>query len=124
MKATRGEVGRWGEALAAKYLREQGYVIEAQNWRHGHGELDIVARLAEVIVFVEVRTRRSDAFGRAEESITRRKRLKLIATAQAYLDVQALSPDEVQWQIDVIAVTLKPNHAVETLLHLPAAISA
>jgi len=122
-RASRGEVGRWGEALAAKYLRERGYTILAQNWRHGHGELDIIAKLADQHIFVEVRTRRSDAFGTAEESITPHKQQTLIATAQAFLLAHNLMPDEVDWQIDVITVSLKPNHQVETLQHYPAALS-
>ena len=124
MKTARQRVGDWGEALAAKYLREQGYVILTQNWRHGHGELDIVAQRAEILTIVEVRTRRNDKFGRGEESITLSKRLNLIKTSQAYVQMLVPLDTELQWQIDVIVIQLGPNNMIESLMHFPAAISA
>lgn len=123
MKTARQQVGQWGEALAAKYLREQGFVILAQNWRHGYGELDIIAERDQTIVFVEVRTRRNDKFGVGEESILLGKRLKLIETAQAYLQLHVPHGGEIKWQIDVIVVKLQANNNVESLAHYPAAIS-
>ena len=123
MKTARQRVGDWGEALAAKYLREQGYVILTQNWRHGHGELDIVAQRAEILTIVEVRTRRNDKFGRGEESITLSKRLNLIKTSQAYVQMLVPLDTELQWQIDVIVIQLGPNNMIESLMHFPAAIS-
>ncbi len=123
MKTARQRVGDWGEALAAKYLREQGYVILTQNWRHGHGELDIVAQRAEILTIVEVRTRRNDKFGRGEESITLSKRLNLLKTSQAYVQMLIPLDAELQWQIDVIVIQLGPNNTIESLMHFPAAIS-
>jgi putative endonuclease len=119
--ASRKDIGAWGEALAAKALIERGYVIRDRNWRHGRGELDIVAERAGAIVFVEVRTRRSDAFGKPDESITAHKRATLIATAQAYLQVHAL--DEAAWQIDAIVVELDARNAVSRLEHIEHAIA-
>ena len=124
MKTARQRVGDWGEALAAKYLREQGYIILTQNWRHGHGELDIVAQRAEILTIVEVRTRRNDKFGRGEESITLSKRLNLLKTSQAYVQMLVPLDTELQWQIDVIVIQLSPNNTIESLMHFPAAISA
>jgi putative endonuclease len=118
--AKRSEVGAWGEAIAARRLAEQGYTVLARNWRHGHGELDIVAARAGVIVFVEVRTRRSDAYGKPEETLTPRKRAKLIETAQAYLDAHNL-PDA-PWQIDMIAIDLDGRNAVARYEHYECAI--
>lgn len=118
--AKRSEVGAWGEAIAAKRLAEQGYTVLARNWRKGHGELDIIAERAGVITFVEVRTRRSDAFGTPEESITPRKRAKLIETAQAYLDVNDLL--DAQWQIDMIAIDLDARNTVQRYEHYACAI--
>ena len=98
----------WGEAIAARYLSDHGFTIRARNWRHGHGELDIVAR-------------RSDAFGTPEESRGARKQAKLIETAQAYL--QAHDLDDAQWQIDVIAIDMDQHNAVTRLDHIECAIS-
>lgn len=120
--ATRSEVGAWGEAIAARHLEDKGYAVRDRNWRHGHGELDIVAEHNGEIIFVEVRTRRSDVFGTPEETITPRKRAKLIATAEAYLDAHTLL--DAQWQIDVIVIDLGPRNAVKRLDHIECAIGA
>jgi putative endonuclease len=118
--ASRKDVGSWGEAIAAKDLATRGYVVRARNWRHGHGELDIIAEREGAIVFVEVRTRRSDAFGKPEESLTPRKRAALIATAQAYLDAHGLT--DAPWQIDVIVIELDARNALSRLEHIEHAI--
>lgn len=118
--AKRSEVGAWGEAIAAKRLAEAGHTVLARNWRKGHGEIDIITEHAGVITFVEVRTRRSDAFGAPEETITPRKRAKLIETAQAYLDANALT--DAQWQIDVIAIDLGSDNALLRYDHIECAI--
>ena len=118
--AKRSEVGAWGEAVAAKRLAEQGHAVLARNWRSGHGELDIITERAGVITFVEVRTRRSDAYGTPEESITSRKRAKLIETAQAYLAANDLN--DAQWQIDVIAIDLDAHNALLRYDHIEYAI--
>lgn len=118
--AKRSEVGAWGEAVAAKHLAERGYAVRERNWRHGHGELDIIAARGEVIIFVEVRTRRSDAFGLPEETITPHKRATLIATAQAYLDAHDLQ--DAQWQIDVIVLDMDSRNTVTRLDHIECAV--
>jgi putative endonuclease len=117
----RAEVGAWGEAIAARYLSEHGYTVRERNWRAGHGELDIVVEQEGEIIFVEVRTRRSDTFGVPEESLDARKQAKLIETAQAYLLVHDLL--ESQWRIDVIAIELDRRGAVTRLEHYDHAIS-
>jgi putative endonuclease len=119
--ARRSEIGAWGEAVAARHLAERGYTLRDRNWRHGHGELDIVAERPDCIVFVEVRTRRGDAFGAPEETITPRKQATLIATAQAYLDAHDL--DDAQWQIDVIVIDMDARNVVKRLDHIECAIS-
>lgn len=118
--AKRRDVGVWGEAIAAKHLTQLGYALRERNWRYGHGELDIIAQRGDTIVFVEVRTRRSDAYGRPQETISARKRSKLIATAQAYLDAHGL--EDVQWQIDVIAIELDKRNAASRIEHIECAI--
>lgn len=77
----RQDTGRLGEALAAAHLERQGYRIIDRNWRCSLGELDIVAASADVVVAVEVKTRRTSRFGKPLEAITRQKlaRLRLLA---------------------------------------------
>ena len=77
--------GTAAEALAADYLRAQGLEITGRNYRCRFGEIDIVAREGKTLVFVEVRWRRTDAFGGAASSITRAKRSRLLAAARLYL---------------------------------------
>jgi putative endonuclease len=96
--------GRHGEKLAQEYLKEHGDDIVENNYRSPDGEVDIIASKDNFLSFVEVRTRSTRKFGTPEESITRRKKQKLIAVSQHYLqkhDIQTVS-----WRIDFIAVEL------------------
>lgn len=100
------DFGQRGESIAADYLKAKGWTIAALNWRcdKPKGELDIIARDGDTLVFVEVRTRHSATTETAFESITPRKRAKLIRTAQLYLHQHGLSQGA--WRIDAIAVAL------------------
>lgn len=103
--------GRLGEDLAASHLQQQGYVILARNVRFPFGEIDIIAQDGETLVFVEVKTRRSQCFGSPLEAITPRKQQQLIKLAQAYLQGQ-----ERPVRFDVVAVMLaKKSVTVEVL---------
>ena len=77
--------GEAAESLAADFLRAQGLTIVKRNYRCRFGEIDLVAHDGDTLVFVEVRQRRSDAFGGARESITAAKRKRLITAARHYL---------------------------------------
>ena len=94
-------LGRWGEALAADYLRRHGYEIVAAGWRCRFGELDLVARDGIYLCFVEVKLRRSTAFGTAAEFVDGRKQQRLRTTAQLYLQQ---NPTRLQPRFDVIEV--------------------
>ena len=104
MASPRQGLGRRGEELALRRLESLGYVILGQNHRAKHGEIDIVARHGETLVFVEVRTKRGGSFGSPEESITPSKRTRLIASAQEYLSSTDLA--ESDWRIDLVAVEI------------------
>ena len=77
--------GHWGEEQAAKYLLKKGYSIVAQNYRCRNGEIDLIVSKAKVLVFVEVKARKTLAFGVPAAAVTRRKQAKLRATAWHYL---------------------------------------
>ena len=77
--------GEPAENLAAAFLERRGLTILERNYRCRFGEIDIVARRGALLVFVEVRARRSEAFGGAAGSITAAKRRRLVATARHYL---------------------------------------
>ncbi|MBD0380374.1 YraN family protein [Paenibacillus sedimenti] len=102
-KDNRKQLGRLGEELAEAFLRERGYAIIERNWRCRTGEIDIIAQVDGILVFVEVRTRRSStSFGLAKESIDYRKQLKVRETAQFYL--HRYKKHEQRVRLDVIAV--------------------
>ena len=111
MKGARKRLGDAGEEIARRELVRRGYVVRERNWRCPEGELDLVAEQGELLVFVEVRTRRGDRFGTPEESITPAKRAHLIAAAQAYL--QAHSLQDRDWRIDVVAVAMSERGQLE-----------
>jgi len=101
---SRRETGILGERLAAEYLRKRGYTIIETNYRCTEGEVDIVARDGDDLVFVEVRTKRTRRFGTPEESITPAKQEKLRAVAARYREAREGLPDS--WRIDVVAIEL------------------
>jgi putative endonuclease len=107
------QLGGRGEEIAAAYLSQRGYVILDRNWRCSAGELDIVACEGETLVFVEVRTRRGDRFGSAEESVTRAKQARLVELAQTFLQEKRLA--DRNWRIDVMAIELDPGGRVKRL---------
>jgi putative endonuclease len=96
--------GTYGEQIAVQYLQQKDYQIIATNWHCARGELDIIAREGETVVFVEVKTRRKANTDNVLASITPRKRERLIASVYAYLD--EYEPDNPPWRFDVIAVAL------------------
>jgi putative endonuclease len=78
-------LGRWGEEEAARFLRRLGMTIVERNLRTPVGEIDIIARQGKTLVFVEVKTRRSDAFGTPQEAVGPTKQRQIIRAAQWYL---------------------------------------
>ena len=77
--------GALGEHLACRELRRRGYAILARGFRTRHGEIDIVARDGDVLVFVEVKTRASRRYGTALEAVTAGKQRRVAAMARSYL---------------------------------------
>ncbi len=95
-------LGRWGEEAAARYLAARGFRILGRNLRTPYGEIDLLARQGGQLVFVEVKTRTSRAFGYPEEAVTARKQAHLLAAAQHYLQAHPELPAD--WRVDVVAV--------------------
>lgn len=111
----RQEVGAIGEQMAMNYLVQRGYLILERNWRRGRSEIDLVARDAEVYVMVEVRTRRSQNFGSAEESISSTKKERLRIAGMTFLQENEL--EDADWRIDVIAIDLDSNGQLRRIEH-------
>ena len=105
------QMGNWGEQAAVEYLEKQGYVILTRNFRTGHGEVDIIARQDNVLVFVEVKARSSNRYGFPEHSVTTRKRMHILSAAEKYI----LDHPEFQtWRVDVIAVEGETGEVIIT----------
>lgn len=122
MTDARRSLGAAGERLAAEFLVGQGCSLLARNWRSGSlGEIDLVAQDGACLVVVEVRTRRGQRFGTAEESVTPRKQARLVSLAEAYVT-------ETGWagpvRIDVVAIQLAANGSLLRINHLRDAVQA
>lgn len=127
----RRALGAAGEAEAAAHLARRGYRIVARNVRAGGVELDLVALRAGVVVFVEVKTRRSRRAGPPEEAVDARKRARLVRGAAAWLaearrrgrtDARLRLPPGVRVRFDVIACEPRPGGW--RLRHWPGAFDA
>lgn len=100
----RQELGSLGERLAQKSLKKRGYHIIETNFRCRMGEIDIIAKQRDQLVFIEVRTKSNLAFGTPEESITEGKKRKLISSALTYISTHQNTP--ASWRIDFVAVEI------------------
>jgi putative endonuclease len=105
--------GAQGEQLACHYLENKDLTILHRNWRHGHDELDIVARDGRFLVFVEVKTRSSDRWGDPENDVSPAKIRKLMRAVDGYLDA---FPTELELRFDVVSITL--NAGRPDILHI------
>lgn len=101
----RQALARFGEDLAARFLHRRGWEIYARNVRTPAGEIDIVARDGDTWVFVEVKTRRSTAWGWPEEAVTPGKWRRLYQAALHWLEDSG-QPEDVTWRIDVVAIVV------------------
>jgi putative endonuclease len=95
--------GRWGEDLAARWYTDRGYTVVARNWRCPAGEIDLVACRGRVVVVIEVKARRSEAFGPAASAVGQVKQRRLRRLAAEWLATSGIRSVEVRF--DVVAVT-------------------
>ena len=114
MPNNRQKLGQTGESLAAWYLKKNGYKIIEQNYRTPLGEIDIIAREKKIIVFVEVKSRRSNRFGNPKWAVTPQKQRKISRVALQYLkstrqmnksarfDVVAVSSNRDEPRIEIV----------------------
>lgn len=93
--------GRWGEDLAAEFLKKKGWRIVGRNYSCRMGEIDIIAQKGRFIVFAEVKLRKSDRFAKAMEYVTGAKQRRIITAAELWLQT---NPTKAQPRFDVIEV--------------------
>ena len=106
MKTEKQLQGFAGEDMAAKLLQEKGYKILARNWRCGHLEVDIIAETDDYLVIVEVKTRKSAAFGEPEAFVDRQKQRNLIRAAMCYAKYKCVTKEI---RFDIISVVNSPE---------------
>jgi len=117
---THTPLGAWGETAARQYLEANGCRVRAVNWRCADGEIDLIAETEGTLVFVEVKTRRGAGFGAPQEAVGPRKAKHLLRAASRYLAEQQLG--EIDWRVDVIAITAGPGPRVLNLEHFCDAV--
>lgn len=104
--ASHNETGNWGEEKAEEFLKAKGYEIIERNYRHRHMEIDLVAREAKRLVFIEVKTRTGTGFGLPEEFVNYTKAKLILKAAEHYIFDR-------DWQFDVrfdiVSIIIFPN---------------
>ena len=113
----RRALGRRGEEEAVRYLKGRGYQILARGFRKLRGEIDIIARLGETVVFVEVRARGRTEFGLPLESIKRPKQNQVRKIALAYLQKHRLPEEQTACRFDVLSIVWLEGRA-PTITHI------
>ena len=106
-------LGKKGEQIAIAHLKQKSYQILETNWRYKKAEVDIIAMFENVVIFVEVKTRRSNFFGYPEESVSDAKKRLLSIAAEAYMYEKNLETD---MRFDIIAITL--NKQTKDIFHI------
>ena len=101
LKMDSNTLGRRGEIIARKFLQNRGYSIIEENYHSRYGEIDIIARDGEIVVFVEVKLRKNANFAQAREFVTYKKQEKIIKTADIWLSE---NQNDYQLRFDVIEV--------------------
>ena len=102
MANARRDLGDAGERIAARHYEASGYDVVDRNWRCREGELDLVLRRGRRLVFCEVKTRSSTAFGAPAEAVTRAKQTRLRHLAAKWIDESGIRPVEIRF--DVVSV--------------------
>lgn len=108
------EKGRAGEDIAKRYLHGKGYRIIDQNYRTPYAEIDIIAQHKGILTFIEVRTRQNEIFGSPEDTIKRKKVIKLIKNAKGYISRRSSNK---KYRIDAICIVLDDNGKLKRLSH-------
>ncbi len=106
--ARHNETGKAGESAALRFLENKGYIVLEANWRYRRAEIDLIAKDGKVLVFVEVKTRSSEAFGKPEAFVDSRKQRFMAEAASAYMEKTGHD-----WEIrfDVVSVLVNPGGA-------------
>ncbi len=108
--ATHNKTGKDGEQIGKAFLVKAGFSILAENWRHSHWEVDVIASKNNILHFIEIKTRRTKKFGLPEEKVGTKKIQNLINAAEQYLYQH---PQWKRIQFDVLSISMPVNEPVE-----------
>ena len=92
-------VGDFGEGIASKFVENKGYVIIARNYRVKSGEIDIIAMDSNVLVFIEVKTRKNSDFAFAREAVNHKKQSRIKNVARSYIAENFLIYDHIRFDV-------------------------
>ena len=113
----KSEFGSWAENYVAQYLKSKNYTVVGQNYKKPWGEIDIIAKKKEVLVFVEVKANSKEITGFEPELRVNREKLKrIVRAARTYLADKRCGPDQ-EWQIDILSLTLDKARQVAKIKH-------
>lgn len=111
-KMNKRKIGSVYEQKAVDYLKNHSYIIVEQNYFCKYGEIDIIAKEADVLVFVEVKYRKDTKAGLGESAVNKRKQIHIINSAQNYM-LEKYKTDEVLCRFDVIAINGNMLHHIK-----------
>ena len=115
-------LGKQGERIARGYLEDRGYVFVAANWHCQAGELDLVMIDGDDLVFAEVKTRRGERSGRAEEAVSSSKVARVLASAEWFLADHPELQERI-WRCDIVAVTIRSGRHPEITHYVNAIVA-
>ena len=110
--AAHNDTGKWGEDLAVAYLEKKGYTIVERDWKSGRRDIDIIALDDDVVVFVEVKTRRNRLYGEPEESVDYHKLQNLQQAINHYIKFRHIR-QEVRFDIISIVGTVEKDPDIQ-----------
>ncbi len=109
---TTREIGEEAESLGQRYLEKRGLILVDRNYHCRRGEIDLIMRDGNFLVFVEVRYRKNNIYGSAAESVTRKKQRRLLTAAECYLQNEKLYRNY-SCRFDVITISGQYNSEIE-----------
>ena len=122
--STQSVRGKAGEEHVCGWLRENGWTVEARNYRIKGGEIDIVARKGGVLAFVEVKTRKFGSLTDGIGAVDRRKRSRIIRTADRYIQEHPSDADTISFDVAEVTVTSEDAPRVLDMDYLPNAFDS
>lgn len=111
---TKAEIGQKGELIARRHLQEKGYILLEENWRFKKAEIDIICKKEALLIFVEVKTKSYDFYGKPEESLNQLQEARIMDAAQRYMEEIGHN-----WEIrfDIISIILDKSLKLSKIEH-------